>query len=60
LHHLDANAEEAWTYPRIVCAIAAALGADWHPEITHDRADDQRLLDSLPIARLSQRLPLRA
>jgi dTDP-4-dehydrorhamnose reductase len=58
LHHLDANAEESWTYPQIVRAIARALGVDWPILATHDRADDQRLLDSLPIAPLSARLPI--
>ncbi len=58
LHHLDANAEEAWTYPQIVGAIAAALGARWSVEETRDRIDDQRLLDGLPVPALSERLPL--
>jgi dTDP-4-dehydrorhamnose reductase len=57
-HHVDANAAEAWTYPQIVRAIAAALHRDWAIEETHDRVDDQRLLQSLPIAPLSARLPL--
>jgi dTDP-4-dehydrorhamnose reductase len=58
LHHLDANAEESWTYPQIAGAIARALGQDWAIVANHDRVDDQRLLDSLPIAPLSARLPL--
>ncbi len=60
LHHLDANADEAWSYPQIVAAIAESLDRDWPIEITHDRADDQRLLDGLAIAPLSARLPLRS
>jgi dTDP-4-dehydrorhamnose reductase len=60
LHHLDANAEEAWSYVQIVRAIAGALHLDWPIHATHDRADDQRLLNSLPIAPLSARLPLSA
>lgn len=59
LHHLDANAQEAWTYPQIVAAVADLLGEHWPVDITHDRVDDQRLLGSLPIPSLSQRLPLR-
>lgn len=58
LHHLDANAVEAWTYPQIVRAIAGALRRGWAIEETHDRVDDQRLLHSLPIAPLSARLPM--
>lgn len=58
LHHLDANTSQAWSYPQIVAAIARALDADWRVEITHERVDDQRLLDSLPIAALSERLPI--
>ena len=60
LHHLDANAEEAWTYPQVVRAIATALGAQWDIAPSSHRVDDQRLLGSLPIAPLSARLPLRA
>lgn len=60
LHHLDANAEEAWRYPQIVRAVAVALGAQWSIAESSDRVDDQRLLESLPIAPLSTRLPLRA
>ena len=58
LHHLDANAEQAWTYPQVVAGVVRAMGEDWPVEITRDRIDDQRLLDSLPIAPLSDRLPL--
>jgi hypothetical protein len=57
-HHLDANHVEAWTYPQIVAAVSRALDAQWAVEVTGDRVDDQRLLDSLPIAPLSARLPL--
>lgn len=57
-HHLDANAQEAWTYPQVVAGVARATGAQWRIEVTNDRADDQRLLGSLPIAPLSARLPL--
>lgn len=58
LHHLDANAEEAWTYPQIVRAISQALGTDWPVEVLRDRIDDQRLLSGLPLPALSERLPL--
>jgi dTDP-4-dehydrorhamnose reductase len=57
-HHLDANALQAWTYPQVVAGVARAIGAQWRIEVTNDRVDDQRLLDSLPIAPLSARLPL--
>lgn len=58
VHHLDANGQEAWSYPQIVAALATLVGERWSVEITHDRVDDQRLLGSLPIPALSQRLPL--
>lgn len=45
-YHLDANAECAWTYPRIVRALAERHARAWTIEPTHDYVHDQRLIDA--------------
>ena len=58
IHHLDANAEEAWTHYEIVRAIAQAEGRAWSVTAVEDPIHDQRLIGGLPVPPLSHRLPL--
>ncbi|MCU0301949.1 MAG: NAD(P)-dependent oxidoreductase [Candidatus Nanopelagicales bacterium] len=55
-HHLDGNAEAAWSYERVVRALAAALGREWRIEATQDPVHDQRLLESRRVRPIDQRL----
>jgi hypothetical protein len=56
VHHLDGNEQPAWSYHRIVTALAAALGRDWVVEATDDPDHDQRLAGSARIQQLDARL----
>jgi dTDP-4-dehydrorhamnose reductase len=55
-HHLDANAETAWTYFEVVTALRNSLGRHWRVTAGEDPAHDQRLLGSRRIAGLDTRL----
>jgi dTDP-4-dehydrorhamnose reductase len=56
LHHLDANANTAWSHARILHSLAAALGRSWRILETDEPDHDQRLIDSPRIAGLGTRL----
>lgn len=61
VHHLDANAEDAWTFDRLVAALARAFDRRW--QVVPDASDgayrhDQRLVGgALRLPPLSSRLP---
>jgi dTDP-4-dehydrorhamnose reductase len=55
-HHLDGNAEVAWSHHRVVRALAAKLGRDWRIEPTEEPIHDQRLLDSFRARPIDTRL----
>jgi dTDP-4-dehydrorhamnose reductase len=55
-HHLDGNAEIAWSYHRIVVALARVLDRPWRVEATEDPVHDQRLLGCDRIAPIDARL----
>lgn len=57
VHHLDANAETAWTYHEVVTALREQLGRSWHVVESEAPDHDQRLAGSHRIARLDTRLP---
>lgn len=44
VHHLDSNAEDAWTFDRLVAALARAFDRPWQLRVHRDYAHDQRLL----------------
>lgn len=46
VHHLDANAHDAWDYHRLVLAQRDVLGRDWSVEVDESYRHDQRLLCS--------------
>ena len=56
LHHLDGNAQTAWTHARILRSLAATLGRPWRIVETDEPDHDQRLIDSTRIAGLDARL----
>lgn len=58
VHHLDANAEPAWTHHQVVTALAAWLGRSWQVVATEDPEHDQRLLGSVRVPSLATRIPL--
>jgi len=58
VHHLDSNAEEAWTFDQVAAALAVEFSRDWRVEPNDDYRHDQRLVGGptkLPLlsARLS-------
>lgn len=55
-HHLDGNAEAAWSYHHTVTALARALDRQWRIEATEDPIHDQRLLGSRRIGPIDARL----
>ncbi len=58
LFHVDSNAEDAYSYARIVALLKEKLGRNWRIHIDNTYIHDQRLKDSyLPVPRLSARLP---
>lgn len=57
VHHLDGNAETAWTHHRIVMALRTLLALDWQVIATEEPAHDQRLAGSTRIAGIATRLP---
>jgi dTDP-4-dehydrorhamnose reductase len=56
LHHLDSNADDAWTYFEIVTALRHELKRQWNVEATELPDHDQRLVRSDRIAPLHTRL----
>ncbi len=56
LHHLDANADTAWSHERLVGSLARTLDRDWPIVVTDEPAHDQRMIDSPRIAGLDTRL----
>lgn len=44
VHHLDSNADDAWTFDRLVAALARAFECPWQLRVHHDYAHDQRLV----------------
>ncbi len=56
LHHLDSNAEDAWSYFEIVTTLSRTLSREWSIEATTFPDHDQRLIGTPGIARLSARL----
>jgi dTDP-4-dehydrorhamnose reductase len=56
LHHLDANAQTAWTHARILRSLADILDRPWRIVETDEPDHDQRLIDSARIAGLDARL----
>lgn len=58
VHHVDANAEDAWTFDRLVFALKSRLGRDsWTVRVNSDYQHDQRLAGSPGLCRsLSDRL----
>lgn len=59
LHHLDANSVQGWNYAQLARAISLASGANFRVQPTEDPDYDGRLLNTLPIPMLGDRLPLR-
>lgn len=56
VHHLDANAETAWTYHEVVTALRDHLGRPWRVVPGDSPDHDQRLAGSRRIAGLDTRL----
>lgn len=56
LHHLDANAEDAWSYQQLVRALAVGLHRDWEVADAPEPVHDQRLVGPRRIRPLSDRL----
>jgi dTDP-4-dehydrorhamnose reductase len=56
LHHLDANAQTAWTHARILRRLADTLDRPWRIIETDEPDHDQRLIDSTRIVGLDARL----
>ena len=56
LHHLDSNAQSAWTYVRILRGLAELLDRRWQILETDEPDHDQRLIDSPRILGLETRL----
>ena len=53
-----ADSNQGWTFPEILRALAARLGAAWRVEETDDFAQDQRMIDArLGMPSLRSRLP---
>lgn len=44
VHHLDSNADDAWTFDRLVAALARALDRPWQLQVHRDYRHDQRLV----------------
>lgn len=59
LHHVDSNAQDAWSFARLVAALRQHLGRSWVLREHADYRHDQRLLGGPDwVPRLSQRLTL--
>ena len=56
LHHLDANAQTAWSHAKILHGLAEMLGRPWQIVETDEPDHDQRLVDSTRILGLDARL----
>ncbi len=58
IHHLDGNAQDAWSFDRIVSALKSKFARHaWNIVVNEDYSHDQRLLGSPGLCRpLSQRL----
>jgi dTDP-4-dehydrorhamnose reductase len=56
LHHLDANAQTAWSHATILHGLADMLGRPWQMVETDEPDHDQRLVDSTRILGLDVRL----
>jgi dTDP-4-dehydrorhamnose reductase len=56
LHHLDANAQTAWSHAHVLRSLAATLGRPWRIVEADGPDHDQRLIDSARIAGLHARL----
>lgn len=56
VHHLDANAETAWTYHHIVTALRDELGRGWRIAPRDEPDHDQRLAESHRMPGLDTRL----
>lgn len=57
LHHLDSNAEEAWTFHELVLALKAHYGREgWRVRAHQDYRHDQRLVGGPALPPLSARL----
>lgn len=58
VHHLDSNAEEAWTFDAMARALAQAAGCEWAVRVNDDYRHDQRLVGGpTQLPPLSRRLP---
>lgn len=58
LHHVDSNAEDAWSFARLVAALRQHFGRAWVLREHADYRHDQRLIGGPDwVPRLSQRLP---
>ncbi len=57
-HHVDANAQAAWSFERIVCGLAAKAGRSWQVVAHDEYRHDQRLSASVPIVGIDERLGL--
>lgn len=63
VHHLDSNAEQAWTFAELVAALRERFARHaWRLRVHADYRHDQRLIDTAPglppLPPLSERLPL--
>lgn len=47
VHHLDSNADDAWTFDRLAAALARAFDRPWQVRVHHDYQHDQRLVGGL-------------
>ena len=56
LHHLDSNAQTAWTHATILRSLAEMLDRRWQIVETDEPDHDQRLIDSPRIVGLDTRL----
>ncbi|MFG6466999.1 sugar nucleotide-binding protein [Roseateles sp. BYS87W] len=58
VHHLDSNAEEAWTFDAVARGLAQAAGCEWAVRVNDDYRHDQRLVGGpTQLPPLSRRLP---
>jgi dTDP-4-dehydrorhamnose reductase len=56
IHHIDANAECAWTFARIVQALSDQYRRHWRITLHDEYQHDQRLVPSVSVAAISERL----
>lgn len=56
VHHLDSNADDAWTFDRLVQALQQRFARAWQLRVTEDYRHDQRLVGGPAMPPLSARL----